>query len=439
MELTTSAASAPDGRRAAQRPRVPNPALANLPQIASLDAAFERMEFLPADATAETAVMPTIQHAHLGFDLVRAVFQSASERDLSSLEFRNKTESALEVIFHQSDRHGHSSPAAKVRVPNAVARGFLVVVPEGMGRLAIRRALVRLFGDEVDEINVDSPEGLVCYLRARILVVQFGPTGGLRAFAKGFVKAFDDALGLNLFSKARGRIHRGEDEIGALLQALAIAGSLGCLIVENINTRNARPDKASELWDTLARFADATGIPVVIMVTPGAAAALSEQDSARRALSGAGQYHVPPHPVDSLHWHAEAQFIFNRYLRKHFGTEAPDWYFDVLWKETLGHTDLGHKLCAHMSRNWRDLVTSDVSRDHFSHAAKLALLLEQPHLKAITTARKYGGLLTNTSVRRHGDWLPLELVMKTVPGLEDEKGRRIPYPGDADQEGMPNA
>jgi hypothetical protein len=175
------------------------------------------------------------------------------------------------------------------------------------------------------------------------------------------------------------------------------------------------------------------------MVTPGAAAALAEQDSARRALSGAGQYHVPPHPVDSLHWHAEAQFIFNRYLRKHFGTEAPDWYFDVLWKETLGHTELGHKLGAHMSRNWRDLVTSDASRDHFSHAAKLALLLEQPHLKAITTARKYGGLLTNTSVRRHGDWLPLELVMKTVPGLEDEKGRRIPYPGDADQEGMPNA
>lgn len=439
MELSASTTVGASRQSATELPRVRNPALAKLPQIPSVDAAFEQMEFLPADSTAETAVLPTLQHAHLAFDLVRAIHQSTGERDLSSQEFRNKTSAALEVVFHESDRHGHSVSAVPVTVPNAIPRGFFVVVPAGVGRLALRQSLVRLLGDEVDELDVESSNGRIQYPRLRILVVSFGASGSLRAFAKGFVKAFDSALGLDLFSKARGRLHRGEEEIGALLQALAIATSLGCLVVDDINTRNSRPDKASELWDTLARFAVATGIPVVSIVSPGAAAALSEQSSAIQALSCAGQYHMPPHAVDSPHWHAEAQFIYDRYLRKDMGAEAPDWYIEILWKETLGHTELAHKLCAYVSRNWCDLAASEPSPEHFTRAARLALLLEQPHLEAITTARKYGGTFTKTSVRRHGDWLPLDLMMRTVPGLDDEKGQSILYRGDANQGGTSGA
>jgi hypothetical protein len=123
----------------------------------------------------------------------------------------------------------------------------------------------------------------------------------------------------------------------------------------------------------------------------------------------------------------EAEFVFERYLRAFFKIEAPEWYFDVLWEETLGHTELAYKLCAHLSRTWPDFKRSEPTAEDLRTAAKAALVLERPHLEAIKTVVISGGKFSKTSIRRHGDWLPLELVMRSVPGLEDEMGARIVY------------
>jgi hypothetical protein len=56
--------------------------------------------------------------------------------------------------------------------------------------------------------------------------------------------------------------------------------------------------------------------------------------------------------------------------------------------------------------------------DEFLELARDGLAFEWPHLQAIRKLRE-GGSFTVASIRRHGDWLPVEPMMQSVPGLEE--------------------
>lgn len=406
-----------------------NPCLTLIPELKSLDEAFDAMECIPTACSPDSGIseddfqIPTFEHARLACDLVTAVRQSATERDLSSAKFRRATISAGELINHLTNRHGHTLRAAAVTVENAAPRGHFVIVPAGMGQRALRRAVERIFGTEPKPIDVDFPDGgSIRYMRLPTLCVPFPSNGALRSFAKSFIRRFDGAMKTIYSKDTRGPLHRGEEDINAALQAFAIAANLGLLIVDQINTRDANANAASSLWDSLSQFTIATGIPVLCLATPGAAAALSEQSGAISALADKTAYHIAPAQPNSELWLTLASYLYDRHLRFCLGGNQPEWFPDALWQATCGHTELAIKVCTHLVSVNGIAGGKELSDVEFVQQAKDALVLERPHLKAIKKMRG-GGSFTVTSVRRHGDWLPLDAVMQSVPGLDEEDSR----------------
>jgi len=410
-----------------------NPCLALIPALNSMDDAFAVMECIPDEYPPESGVndadllIPTFEHARLMYELVAAVRRSAAERNLNSPEFRKKTISAAQLINHLTNRHGHTLPAAPVTVPNAAPRGFFVIVPTGMGHRALRRAVERRLGTEPTTIDLRLPDGgSMQYLRLPSLCVPFPSNGSLRSFARAFVARFDDAMQTRYSERTHGPLHRGEQEISAAIQAFAIAANLGLLIVDQINTRDASGSAAAALWTTLSQFSSATGIPVLCLATPGAAAALSEQSAAISALAPESAYHIPSVDPSSELWMTLVNYLYGRHLASLLGAntlESPGWFSDSLWRATLGHTELAVKVCKHVAGVLWTSGATKLSKENFLEHATDALVLERPHLKAIERLG-LGGRFTATSLRRHGDWLPLEAVMQTVPGLDHEDAKK---------------
>ena len=407
-----------------------NPCLDLIPELRSMDDALTIMECIPDECPLEWAVtdadlqIPTFERARLAYDLVAAVRESAAERDLSSPEFRSKTISAAELINHLTNRHGHTLPAASITVTNAAPRGFFVIVPAGTGQRALRRAIERCFGTEPKSIDLRLPDGgSIRFARLPTLCIPFPANGSLRSFAKAFVARFDGAMQTRFSERARGPLHRGEQDINAAIQAFAIAANLGLLIVEQINTRDAQGGPAAVLWDTLSQFTSATGIPVLCLATPGAAAALSEQSGAISALASTSAYHIPPVEPDSDLWLTLAAYLYERHLSSLLSAEAPEWFSLCLWRATLGHTELAAKVCTHVASVLGKAGTVELSEKAFLKHADDALILERPHLNAVERLQR-GGRFTATSIRRHGDWLPLRAVMRSVPGLDEQDSRK---------------
>ncbi len=422
--MTADAANVQDGVRIADQLELPNPCLRFLPEVETLDDGFEKMECIPSEHSQDARIseddfqIPTFEHARLAVELVAAVRQSAAERNLNSADFRRTTISAGELINHVADRHGRTMPAARVTVEHAVPRGLFAVVPAGVGQRALRSAVQRIFGTKPEPVDVELPEGgLIRYLRLPSLCVPFPSKPTPRSFAKDFLSRFNSAMNRR-FTGARGPLHRGEEDINAALPAYGIAANLGLLIVEQINTRAAGAHAASALWDTLAQFTMATGIPILCLATPGAAAALSEQSGAIAALASKTVYHMAPALPDSEQWTVVAAYLYARHLRRCLGDRKPDWFSQGLWRLTLGHQQLAAKVCTHIASVSRKDGDKQPSESEFMKEAAEALVLEMPHLMAVRKMRS-GGSFTVSSVRRHGDWLPLEAVMQSVPGLEE--------------------
>ena len=47
-----------------------------------------------------------------------------------------------------------------------------------------------------------------------------------------------------------------------------------------------------------------------------------------------------------------------------------------------------------------------------------ALVVEQPAIRAVLRAQR-GGKFTRGAVMRYGDWLPLKMLIESLPGLEE--------------------
>ncbi|NYH21710.1 hypothetical protein [Paraburkholderia bryophila] len=402
-----------------------NPCARFLKDVRSLDDGYDAMECIPAERLGERGIgvsdlqIPTFEHARLAVELFASALESAAERNLNSEEFRRKTISAARYINHLTDRHGHALEAAPITVDSAGPRGHFVIIPTGMSQQALRKALQRVFGKDGEPIKIAVPQGgVIQYTRLPSLTVPFPENGAPRSFGKLFLRYFDDAMNLAHSARLRGPFHRGEEEVGPALQAYAIAANLGVLIVEQIDTRNASTKLAKSLWAILARFTADTGIPIVCLATPGAAAALSEQNTATTFLAGKTWYNIAPAQRGSAQWSLTCEYIYLTYLTGCMGFAEPEWFADTVWWVTCGRSELAVKVCLHIVSVSRKEDFERPGKDEFLKLAKDALALEWPHLRAVRRLGE-GGSFTSASIRRHGDWLPVEPMMQSVPGLEE--------------------
>ncbi|WGS45234.1 hypothetical protein LFL97_21030 [Burkholderia sp. JSH-S8] len=418
-----------------------NPCLSNIRQLQSLEDAMTVMTRLPSlggcppESEGGDLLIPTPEHGRLCFDVVRAVFDGYLHRNLSSPEFRSIATASVVLVNHPDDRHGHSFPMPVLAVPGARPRGFFAVMPAGTGRRVTAHAIAAYLKTQPIAIEVALQDGQRGrYLQLPAMRIAWPARGSLRSFAKAFIANVDAAVGTTYLARNRGALHRGEQEVIAALCAFAVALNLGVLIVERINTRVARGRDAETLWDALGQFTSATGIPVLCFGTPGAAAALSEQSSAIGELVTHSVYRFPADIPTSEVWRLFAKVLFAKHLKGAIGANEPDWFTESLWRESLGHYRLAKKVCVHISSKLRAAESGQLSMEDFVRYAKEALTLEQPHLRAIGLWHRGGGRFTPTSIRRHGDWLPLDALMTTVPGLVEEYGQPALIAGDSGAE-----
>lgn len=425
MQVTAEDTSVLNTARLADLPDQSNPCARFLKAVTTLDDGYDAMECIPTERLGERGIgvsdfqIPTFEHARLAVELFASALESAAERNLNSEEFRHKTIAAAMYANHVTDRHGHVLEGAPITIDNAGPRGHFVVIPAGMSQRALRKAVQRMFGKDRELIEIVVPQGgVIRYTRLPSLTVPFPENGAPRTFGKLFLRYFDDAMNLTHSARLRGPFHRGEEEVGPALQAYAIAANIGVLIVEQIDTRNANTKLAKSLWAILARFTADTGIPVVCLVTPGAAAALSEQSTGAALLAGSTWFNIASAQRDSVHWSVTCEYLYSMYLTACVGFDEPEWFAETMWWVTCGLSGLAVKVCVHIVSVSRKEDFKRPGKDEFLKLAKEALTLEWPHLRAIRKLRE-GGSFTAASIRRHGDWLPIEPMMQSVPGLEE--------------------
>jgi hypothetical protein len=355
MQMTVDDASVVNSARLSDLPDQSNPCARFLKDVTTLDDGYDAMECIPAERLGERGIgvsdfqIPTFEHARLAVELFASALESAAERNLNSDEFRRKTVSAAMYINHVTDRHGHALEGAPITIDSAGPRGHFVVIPAGMSQQALRKAVQRVFGKDRELIEIAVPQGgVIRYTRLPSLTVPFPENGAPRSFGKLFLRYFDDAMNLTHSARLRGPFRRGEEEIGPALQAYAIAANLGVLIVEQIDTRNASTKLAKSMWAILARFTADTGIPVVCLATPGAAAALSEQSTAAALLAGKTWYNIASAQQDSAQWSLTCEYLYSAHLTGCMGFGAPEWFADAMWRVTCGLSELAVKVCVHI-------------------------------------------------------------------------------------------
>ncbi|HDR9009713.1 TPA: hypothetical protein QDB08_002683 [Burkholderia vietnamiensis] len=425
MQLTFDDTSVLSSARLADIPDQSNPCARFAKDVTTLDDGYDAMECIPSERLGERGIgvtdfqIPTFEHARFAVELFASAIESAAERNLNSEEFRRKTVSAAMYINHATDRHGHALEGAPITIDNAGPRGHVVVIPAGMSQQAFRKSVQRIIGKDRELIEIAVPQGgMIRYTRLPSLTVPFPENGAPRSFGKLFLRYFDDAMNLAHSARLRGPFHRGEEEIGPALQAYAIAANLGVLIVEQIDMRNASTKLAKSMWAILARFTADTGIPVVCLATPGAAAALSEQSTAAALLAGKTWYNIASAQRDSAQWSLTCEYLYSTHLTGCMGFAEPEWFADTMWWATCGLSELAVRVCIHIESVSRKEDFERPGKDEFLRFARDALVLEWPHLRAIRRLRE-GGSFTPASMRRHGDWLAVEPMMQSVPGLEE--------------------
>ncbi|CAJ0790285.1 hypothetical protein LMG7141_02344 [Ralstonia condita] len=355
--------------------------------------------------------------ALLLINVAATVREGYSARDLRRADFRARVITASEFVHHSSGQHGHTLSLPAANLPDAKPRGVLVIAQARMGRRVIADAIQDFIGRNPRPLTVEVSQGQIAsYWMLPVLRVQWPAGGSLRKFAEILLRSFDAAMGTRLSLLRHGPFRRNEVDIRSALCALGVATNLGLLIVERINTRDASGPSAEKLWDTLGQFTRITGIPVLSMATPGAAAALSEQSSAAGELSASGLHTIVPQERGSRKWSAVSKAIFDANLRTQEFCRPPQWFDDALWDVSRALNGLASGVCRYVDSRLSSEQLVHLDEARFRELAAEALVLEQPHIDILHSLAS-PGRYTLTSLRRHGDWLPLRHALATVPRL----------------------
>ncbi len=414
---------------------VANPSLEGIPEIPSIATARRVLLSAPmagdlvgknGDGSARLLV-PTTDHADILVQVMKHVHASYASRNLNIAANRGYSFSSEESVNDSVNRHIEPIPKKAGKAPDAIARGILVCAPARCGRTRMADAIeaylqrgfaqTNEFGGKYEIIALRTPVAPMQFLRIRTLRVSWPASGKLRALVQGFISAFDAALGQGEYSRrTRGPFLREQDMIPAMC-ALAAGSHLGLLIVERINTRPATTSHSWETWDALGRFTRDTGIPVLCLATPGALTGLVEQGAAIGSLCTTGVHKIHRMAKGSKVWKATANAIYKQCFSFVKGGAMPEWFPDVLWDRSLGYAGLGVMAAKVVGENMQIAQETVLEELKFINDAAAALEIYGPHLQAVKQALQ-GGTFSNQSLRRYGDWLPLEIVIKTVPALE---------------------
>ncbi|MEN8517934.1 hypothetical protein [Burkholderia sp. RS02] len=397
-----------------------NPVLPLIPSFSSAREARLAIELVPRmDAASDLSVddhtlIPGVAHGRLILDLIRSARESARERDLSDEAFRAKILTAHQFLCYRRDEHGHSVPPIAVSLPGVQPKVHLAVVPNGVGQRALIHACQRVLGFENRNIDVVSPSGVgtIRFVRLGSIVLNFPPSGSPRSFYRTLARKID-----GIFKSGFGSVSRGDEEAGTATQALLLAVNIGTVIIGPVSARDSDPRRAAALWSMLADLAVETGLPILIVVTPGAAANLIEHSGALSALTSRGVYSIEPLTLVSKDWANVALMAWLKYL-KAAAALPPQWFPTALWSQTLGRIELAIKVCAHIASTWQTARNVSLTEDEFAAHARHALVLERPRLRAILRAER-GGAFSRAQVMANGDWLPLPILVESIPGLDE--------------------
>jgi hypothetical protein len=387
----------------------------------------------------------------------QAMVSSFRERDVRSIEFLSLLTSSSETANNRRSMDGHRVPLNTVQIPNNGPRGILVIQNEGTGQEGLQRSIEEFFwsmpskvrqekkgqSDGCSDVNKsttskdaidsqrfiaqqikvwegdlsDTGERLFSerYVRIPILSVPFPLDGCPKYFTKSFLSAVDSVFG-STYAKTIS-VAGSEQDLTRIIKAFVISLNIGSLLVGFAHTEAARTAKAGQLWTILGEVTCDTGVPICSFMTPGAAAAFSERSGPVEALSSLGTFLFEPFALNENLWIRASEILWLVYLGRILGKQ-PSWFSQTLWCVTLGHIGLAVKVCRRISGLDIDWEQTHFDGKKLLQFSKDELIVEKPHLDAIKTAYA-GGTFTARAIRRHGDWLPVELVMSSVPGLND--------------------
>jgi hypothetical protein len=277
-----------------------------------------------------------------------------------------------------------------------------------------------------------TPQGLPTLVyRVPCLTVPFPANASLRRFTKTLLREADLAVGTGYSRAGIGPFHRDPEEFGFALNALGIQFNLGLLIVSNIYSRDAAHCSAPVLFQALSQFTASTGIPVLCIGTPGAAAALVEHGAVMGPLCKKGSFEIAPLGPEEAQWELWVEYIWDSRFRATYPHDMPAWFKDAIWRRTLGFTEWVSKLGDYVYSLRENSMVEPLTDELLEEHAGKALALEQPAMAAIRHVRQKGPT-TRYGVRRFGDWLPLRVSMLAIPTVsQTESGANmIPLMGE---------
>ncbi|WP_321815133.1 MULTISPECIES: hypothetical protein [unclassified Paraburkholderia] len=427
--LTEIAVNSPFGELPHLAPKIvalpgENPAFRSLPNFSNAMQARRAIEHVPDIASGylsvdEQIILGTPVLGSLILDLTASARASAYERNLASEQFRAKVMTAHQVAL-QRERNRCSPVPATVALPGVPAKVHFAVVGHGLGQRALIHACQRVFGKSNRAVDVPVADGggWIRFFRMDTLVHEFPSSGSARAFYLALARKVDGVL-LTGFRYGRFSSSKISDEEATVAtQAMLLSINLGVLIIGPVSTRESDPTRAAAVWSLLATVAAETGIPVLIVATAGAAVNLIEHSGAQPDLSRGGVYDIAPFGMSSKAWRNVALMLWMKYLRA-FAETPPEWFYSAIWAQTLGRIELAVKVAAHIGRAWAssNFVCTSLTKTKFKEQAHTALALEAPRLGAIRSALR-GGNFSRAQVMRNADWLPLQMVIESLPSLD---------------------
>lgn len=355
--------------------------------------------------------------------LSRAGYQ---HRNMDLQDWRVLQRDVLAVARQADSRDGHRYKRTDIAIPDARPRGLLFVASARMGRRVTADRVHHYLGRGPVAMDFETPTGRFQLWRLPVLRVYWAAR--VDDFIGNFLVAFGAAMRQgDLLSEVRIDKGRLAAEALAVMKGFCVGASLGLLIVERINAVEADAVTAAAVWALLGQFTRSTGIPVISMATPGAAAALMRHADASGELTAAGTIIMNPPGADAEEWENLCTFGYQEILGGN--GRAPSWLVKDLAVATGTRMALAHKCCRELARhcgvgdeNW------DTRPANFHEVVKLALYVEQPGLKA--AARLTNGLqgFTVGSVKRYADWLMGKDAPEIVPGLMVQSSAPHPAP-----------
>ncbi|MFP6560818.1 hypothetical protein WJ542_21325 [Paraburkholderia sp. B3] len=396
-----------------------NPLLENVPPVPTLPEAMrltERQEQqdvtgwnvqeLIAHESAD-AFVTDATHAGVLVDVVSQVRSSYRDRDLRDCRYRNHAIEANRLLHSGRPGPSVSIPSRFGVAPMARPRGIVVVAPVGTGRRRLADMVASALGSEPRVARISAAAGVTEYLQLPVLRIPWPIDGRQAGLAQAFIGAFDAVFRTSYAIATRTPLFRERDIVPTIC-ALAVASSLGLLVVERINMQDATNPAAESTWNALGQFTRVTGVPVLCQPTPGAAAAgLTRLPGVAAELTSAGFAEITPSCNSrEKHWIAVCVVLFNRTIRVAGVASMPSWLPDAAYDLTLGYPGpLARALCA-IAQNMVRLNVRVFTLEIFAKYGRLALALDQYHLDAVRIIRQ-GGTYTPSTLMRHGDWLSL--------------------------------